>query len=274
VAAIETITRRHDGDEAVRLMRAWWEAQPRAFSVVRDRDGTIRGYHCLLEQRALMPPRVDDPVVQGWWRDLRENPLPAGQIVLGYRRWLDIEHGEAPCSAQAASWLDVKRTYMVLRPRLRRMYTVVHDPDPYLPVVLKLGFRPFRDGVADVAGNAYTSVALDFGPSSVDGWLAGLVADELGLAPSIVIDETAREVRLDGSSVELTPLEFGVLKALHDHKGHTVTRATLLEDVWGYRSEVGSNVVDAVVRRLRDKLAHSSLELETIRGSGYRLFAG
>ncbi len=55
------------------------------------------------------------------------DPLPPGQIALGFRRWLDADRGEAPCSTQAASWLDVKREYMALRPLLRRIYVAVTD---------------------------------------------------------------------------------------------------------------------------------------------------
>lgn len=272
---IEHISERHDGAEGRRLMHAWWRQQPSAFSVVRDRDGQVTGFHCLLNQSVLLAPRVDDPVVVGWWRHLRSNPPPAGQLVLGYRRWLDLEHGELPCATQAASWLDVKRTYMLLRPKLRRMFTVVHDPAPYLPVILKLGFRPLGevDGSVEIDGRSYTSVGLDFGPESVDGWLAGLVAAELGIAADVVVDSEAREVRLNGHTTQLTPLEFGVLTCLQRHEGRTVSRATLLEEVWGYREEVGSNVVDAVVRRLRDKLGEKGPQLETVRGSGYRLVA-
>lgn len=271
--AIEHIAERHDGPEGRRLMVAWWRLQPGAFSVVRDRDAQVTGFHCLLDQSALLAPRVDDPVVDGWWRHLRANPPPARQLVLGYRRWLDLVHGELPCASQAASWLDVKRTYMLLRPRLRRMFTVVHDPSPYLPVILKLGFRPLgeADGIATIDGQTYTSVGLDFGPESVDGWLAGLVAAELGIAADVVMDAAAREVRLDGQTIQLTPLEYGVLECLERHQGRPVTRATLLDEVWGYRSDVGSNVVDAVVRRLRDKLGEKGAALETVRGSGYRL---
>jgi hypothetical protein len=218
-----------------------------------------------------MPPRVDDPVVEGWWRHLQANPPPSGQTILGYRRWLDIDYGESPSAAQAASWLDVKRTYMLLRPRLRRMFTVVEDPEPYLQVVLKLGFRPFEHGSASIGAHQYTSVGLDFGPDSVDGWLVGLVADELGLAPAIDVDEASREVKVNGSSVQLTDLELGVLKCLQQREGRAVTRATILEEVWGYRDDVGSNVVDAVVKRLREKLGPE--HIETVRGSGYRLSA-
>ena len=71
--------------------------------------------------------------------------------------------------------------------------------------------------------------------------------------------------------MQLTELELGVLQCLQKREGRAVTRATILEEVWGYREEVGSNVVDAVVRRLRDKLGHDAVE--TVRGSGYRLTA-
>jgi hypothetical protein len=270
--AIEHICRRHDGKASWEVMLGWWQYSPEAFSVIRDRDGQVTGFHCLLDQQALMPPRVADPVVEGWWQHLRANPPPIGQQVLGYRRWLDVEHGEAPCAAQAASWLDVKRTYMLLRPKLRRMFTVVHDPGPYLPVILKLGFRPLGEvGSAEIGGRDYTSVGLDFGPGSVDGWLAGLVAAELGISSDVMIDSEAHELNVNGRRVRLTPLEYGVLASLQQREGRTVTRATILEEVWGYRDEVGSNVVDVVVRRLRNKLGDGAQAVETIKGSGYRL---
>ena len=41
--------------------------------------------------------------------------------------------------------------------------------------------------------------------------------------------------------------------------------------MWGYESDVGSNVVDVVVRRLRHKLGDASAVVETVRGTGYRL---
>jgi uncharacterized protein (DUF934 family) len=274
LSSIELIAARHDGAASRELMRAWWKAEPEAFSVVRDRDGAVTGFFLLLDHRAMLSGAVpEDPVVAGWRRHLGTSPPPSGQLVLGFRRWLDLDHGELPCSSQAASWLDVKRTYMELRPQLRRIYTVVEKPEVYLPVVTKLGFRPVGpvDGVADVGGRTFISVVLDFGPASVDGWLAGLVAAELGLAPDVVVDAAAREVQLGGKRLQLTALEFGVLSCLQEHEGRAVSRATLLEAVWGYSEDIGSNVVDVVVRRLRQKLGDGAAVVETIRGSGYRL---
>ena len=273
VSSIELIARRHDGDEGAATLLAWLARAPHTFSAIRDRDGIAVAFFCLLTLADIFDDSVDDAVVAGWRAHLRRHPPPVGQEVLGFRRWLDLEHGERPSSSQAASWLDVKRTYMQLRPNLRRIYTVVEEPATYLPIVLRLGFRPLDGGVGvvELGSHRYTSVALDFGPDSVDGWLAGLVASELGLDPGVAVDEAAREVRLNGHTIALTPLEFGVLRCLEDHDGQAVSRATLLDAVWGYETNGGSNVVDVVVRRLREKIGDSTAVIETVRGTGYRL---
>jgi hypothetical protein len=160
----------------------------------------------------------------------------------------------------------------------------VRDAATYLPIVAQLGFRPLPaprgprgrhdPGPAEPAvldGRAYSSVALDFGPGSVDGWLARLVAAELGLADGGPLDESARAVTVGGRRVALTPLEFGVLRRLDASGGRTVSRAELLREVWGTEYTGGSNVVDAAVRSLRRKLGDGAGVVGTVRGTGYRL---
>jgi hypothetical protein len=160
---------------------------------------------------------------------------------------------------------------MALRPSLRRMYVVVQDVPTYWPVVEKLGFRPLPESEAVLDGNAYASVVLDFGPGSVDGWLASLVADELGIEEEPGLDEDARELSVDGKPVQLTPIEYGLFRHLSERDGKTATRRDLLREVWGTEYTGGSNVVDAAVRSLRRKLGAASIVVETVRGSGYRL---
>lgn len=270
-AAVCRIAHKHDGPEAAALVERWLAEAPESFSVIRDRDDAVVGFFSLLEGRMLRPPLVpEDPIVQAWAQHLREAPLPTGQTALGLRRWLDAERGELPSSSQAACWLDVKRTYMVLRPALRRMYVVVRDVATYWPVVEQLGFRPIGEPVT-LDGAQYGNVALDFGPASVDGWLAGLAAAELGLSASLELDPEAREITVDGARVRLTPLEFSLLSHLYAREGRTVGRAELLREVWGTDYAGGSNVVDAIVRSLRQKLGPGAGSIETVRGSGYRL---
>ena len=122
-------------------------------------------------------------------------------------------------------------------------------------------------------GAAYASVFLDFGPGSVDGWLSGLVAAELGVDDEPVLDEGARELHVRGRPVSLTPLELGVFRHLRDCEGRAVSRAELLSEVWHTEFTGGSNVVDAVVRSLRFKLGPAAAAVDTVRGKGYRLRA-
>lgn len=280
LAAIQSLSRRHDGELPTEILARWWEHAGESFSVIRDRDGVVTGFFYLLQTHHLSPPLVfGDPVAESWWRHLRDHPVPQGQLVLGLRRWLDLDHGEAPCASQAASWLDVKRTYMEMRPRLRRIYVAVQDVATYWPVVERLGFQPVPgagDGPPEahqVGEGTYSSVVLDFGPGSVDGWLAGLVGAELG-AGEDPLDPSSRELSIEGRRVGLTPLEFSLLVCLDANAGEAVSRARLLEEVWGYEFNGESNVVNMVVTSLRQKLGSHADAIQTIRGVGYRLNAG
>lgn len=270
-AAITAIANRHEPPGAAALLAAWWDEEPATFSVVRDRDDVVTGFFSLLSSADIRSPRLDDPVVAVWARHLRENPTPKGEVALGLRRWLDAERGELPCASQAACWLDVKRAYMALRPALRRMYVVVHDVPAYWPVVEKLGFRPIVDGAVCIEGVEYVSVVLDFGPGSVDGWIAHLVGEELGIGDDPQVDEGARELTVRGTPVALTPLEFALFSHLRACEGKAVSRSELLHEVWDTEYTGGSNVVDAVVRSLRVKLGPSASAVETVRATGYRL---
>jgi Transcriptional regulatory protein, C terminal len=141
----------------------------------------------------------------------------------------------------------------------------------YWPVVERLGFRPIAESGVTLDGIDYTSVGLDFGPGSVDGWLASLVAAELGVGDEPALDEDARELSVQGALVALTPLEFALFRHLREREGRTISRPELLREVWGTDFTGGSNVVDAVVRSLRHKLGPAAVVVETVRGSGYRL---
>jgi hypothetical protein len=272
--AVFAITRRHEPDEVASAIEAWWHRMPSAFHVALDYEGRVAGFHIAFEpDRADRTWLEDDPLTREWCAHLQQNPVPARQKVLFLRRWLTEETGELPGGAQAACWLDIKRTYMYLRPHLRRIYTCVTEPglNAFRDVVLKLGFVPFAETIA--GGETFYSATNDFGPESVDGWLAGLIAAELGITPTGLLDREARELVLESGRVGLTRLEYALMAYLEDRRGRAVSRADLLNDVWGYSYEGGSNVVEAVVRSLRKKLGGEAAVLETVVGVGYRLRA-
>jgi hypothetical protein len=159
---------------------------------------------------------------------------------------------------------------VALRPNLRRVYLTVVDLPTYAPVAIKLGFRPLAMGEPRLDDATYHSAVLDLGPSSVDGWLAGLIDAELGVAVDELLDANAHELVIDGQRIALTRLEFAVMQYLYERANKAVSRQSLLADIWCYEYDGGSNVVDVVVRALRKKLGHRASALETVTGVGYR----
>jgi two-component system phosphate regulon response regulator PhoB len=91
-----------------------------------------------------------------------------------------------------------------------------------------------------------------------------LVVDEFSL------DKGNFEIKIRGSRLDLTTTEFKLLAALVEHRGKTLSRETLLQDVWGYKNAIDTRTVDTHVRRLREKLGPSADRIVTMRGEGYR----
>ena len=87
------------------------------------------------------------------------------------------------------------------------------------------------------------------------------------------VDLLARRVTRGGRKIDLQPREFRLLEFLLAHQGQVVTRTMLLEDVWDYHFDPGTNVIDVHVSRLRKKLDEGGAPslLHTVRGAGYRL---
>ena len=269
--AILGIVERHEVRSLVPSLAGWWRRDPESFVVVRDRNAAVVGFYCAFEPRKF-PARVlrEDPVTWSWMQHLERQKIQPHQCALFLRRWLAVDTGEAPSAVQAACWLDLKGKYLELRPRLRRVYLTVRDLAPYAAVAERLGFQVLAESNGRPA-ETYSTAMLDFGASSVDGWLARLVAAELGVEQDGLLDYNARELVLDGQRVGLSKLEFGVMEYLQRHAGQAVSRSALLENVWQQTYDGGSNVVDVVVRGLRKKLGHQSSAVETVQGVGYRL---
>ena len=85
-----------------------------------------------------------------------------------------------------------------------------------------------------------------------------------------ILDKNAFEVRLEGQRLELTTTEFKLLTLMIERRGRTLSRETLLSDVWGYQNTIDTRTVDTHMRRLREKLGKHAARLETVRGEGYR----
>jgi DNA-binding response OmpR family regulator len=91
---------------------------------------------------------------------------------------------------------------------------------------------------------------------------------------AVEIDTQGRRVRVGEREIKLTMTEFDLLALLAANPGRVLTRAQLLEKVWGYLAEVDYHSVDPHIQRLRKKLdglGESGVSLEAVPGLGYRL---
>jgi DNA-binding response OmpR family regulator len=106
------------------------------------------------------------------------------------------------------------------------------------------------------------------------GELSAAEADLL-FAGDLVIDRTRGQVSRGSRVLNLSPTEFRLLSYLARHPGQALTRAQILDAVWGYGAEIeGENTVTVSIRRLREKVelnpSRPTLIL-TVPGIGYRL---
>jgi two-component system OmpR family response regulator len=92
---------------------------------------------------------------------------------------------------------------------------------------------------------------------------------------TLVVDLLSRKVTRAGKAVSLQPREFKLLEYLMRHANQVVTRTMLLENVWDYRFDPQTNVVDVHVSKLRHKIDAGFARplLRTIRNAGYMLTA-
>jgi two-component system, OmpR family, response regulator QseB len=93
--------------------------------------------------------------------------------------------------------------------------------------------------------------------------------DLLLIVGNVVLNLRTRKAIVDEREIELPSREFTLAEAFFQHPGQVLTRQQLLDRVWGYHYDPGSNIVDVYVGYLRKKLGSDLFE--TVRGVGYRL---
>lgn len=87
------------------------------------------------------------------------------------------------------------------------------------------------------------------------------------------LDLLSRRVERGGTPLDLRPREFALLEYLMRHPGRVLSKTMILSHVWGYSFDPGTNVVDVLVSRLRDKVdeGFETKLINTVRGAGYVL---
>lgn len=106
------------------------------------------------------------------------------------------------------------------------------------------------------------------------GEFANADANHMYIGP-ILLDLTSGQVLRDGLALNLTPIEFRLFTHLARHRGQVLSRAQIVEAVWGHSTDTDSEqTVNVHIRRLREKIEHDPSRPElilTVPGLGYRL---
>ncbi|MFF1836035.1 response regulator transcription factor [Streptomyces sp. NPDC058231] len=151
-----------------------------------------------------------------------------------------------------------------------------------LPVCMLSARDEVDDRVAGLAAGADDYVVKPFSIAELAARLHAMVrlhastAERPLVIGDVTIEPARRTASRTGRDLQLTAREFDLLLALAHRPGQVLSRAQLLEQVWGYTWDVDTNVVDVFIGYLRKKLEAdgSPRILQTVRGIGFTLRAG
>jgi DNA-binding response OmpR family regulator len=171
---------------------------------------------------------------------------------------------------------------MLLDTRLPRMdgLEVCRRVAGRVPVIVLTARDEEADRVAGLELGADDYVPKPFSPRELIGRVRSVLrraangkraVEVLELGP-VTVSLPAREVRMEGREVDLTPKEFDLLTYLVKHRGTVVSRDDLLERVWGFIYPGATRTVEVHVAQLRKKLGAPDL-IRTVRGVGYKAVA-
>jgi DNA-binding CsgD family transcriptional regulator len=206
------IVRRYCGRGEVRMVDAWWRSHPRGFVVARGDDGEVTSFSLVVDVAAIAGELAGlDPVVQAVQSDLRVRPLRAGGRALLKRHGLTMSHGDALCPELALMIIDLKRTYLEMRPDLLRVYVAIPADGPLVATMHGLGFSLVeRCNVEDCAVELWT---LQMPDGSVDEWLGQHI--EFETSP-VQLDASVGPAPAISAVATLSPREREVISALAD----------------------------------------------------------
>jgi two-component system, OmpR family, copper resistance phosphate regulon response regulator CusR len=144
-----------------------------------------------------------------------------------------------------------------------------------VPVVILTARENIRDTVAGFEGGADDYITKPFRFQELLARVRVRLRSERNAVESTLrvgdmrLDLRTKQVLVGDERIDLSAREFAMAEAFFDHPGQVLSREQLLDLVWGYAFDPGSNIVDVYVGYLRRKLGRH--RITSLRGMGYRL---
>jgi DNA-binding response OmpR family regulator len=216
-------------------------------------------------------------------------------LAFGLRNNLEIEGYQVLVATDGAAGLDLatrERPDLVvldlMLPELDgfQVLRMLRARDARMPILILTARGREEDKVRGLKLGADDYVTKPFGVLELLARVEALLRRSAGSPPDreapislgpLEVDPGARIARLSGRALDLAPKEFDLLWTLLKAGGAAVSRAHLMERVWGYRADVLSRTIDTHVAELRRKLGDTGDRprlIQTVRKFGYRLDPG
>jgi DNA-binding response OmpR family regulator len=214
-----------------------------------------------------------------------EDEPPIAEFV---QRGLEAEGYSVACAHDGEEGLALARTgdfaliiLDVLLPKLSGLEVVkkVREADEAIPVIMLTALAETEDVVTglDLGASDYLTKPFAFAEllARVRAHLRhpGQAKATLLEVGRITLDFRTRAVHRAGRGVKLTAREFELLAYLMRHSDQVLSRTQILNAVWGYDYDPGTNVLDVYIGYIRRKLAEADGDapIQTVRSAGYRL---
>lgn len=214
-----------------------------------------------------------------------EDERPIAEFV---QRGLEAEGYSVTCAydGEEGSALALSGDYAlvvldVLLPKMSGLEVIrrIREQDDSTPVIMLTALAETDDVVAGLDLGASDYLTKPFAFAELLARIRAHLrqpgqANTTSLAVgSINLDFRTRDVSRAGRGVKLTAREFELLAYLMRHPDQVLSRAQILNAVWGYDYDPGTNVLEVYIGYLRRKLAEANGDapIQTVRSAGYRL---
>lgn len=155
---------------------------------------------------------------------------------------------------------------------------MLRDAEIMTPVLILSALSALEERVRGLRAGGDDYLAKPFEPIELAARVTALVRRRRNEGSATVLDAgrvridlIARQAAVDGAAIDLQPRELQLLEYLARRPDRPVTRAMIFEDIWGYRYDPRTNVIDVHITRLRRKIERADAPplIETLRGTGY-----
>jgi two-component system OmpR family response regulator len=158
--------------------------------------------------------------------------------------------------------------------------TKLREQKPNVPVMILSAMRSVDDRVKGLQTGSDDYLTKPFAFSELLARVQALIRRATGVPSAtvlktadLVMDLLSREVSRAGQKVDLQPKEFALLEYLMRNVDRVVSKTMIMEHVWDLNFDPQTNVVEARISKLRDKIdgGHENKLIHTVRGAGYVL---